>query len=201
MGDKKKEENGAAEFLTNFAVGGISGAVAKTVTAPLERVKLVMQTQDANPRIVSGEIPRYKSISDCFVRLYKEQGVLSFWRSNFTNVLRYVPTQAFNFGFKDLIKQMFPRYDSKTEFGKFFLVQMASGGLAGAGSLTLVYPLDYARTRLAADVGSGKRDFKGLGDCLKKTAQGPSGVLGLYNGYLLLPFLFLFVPFVLWGRF
>lgn len=37
----------------------------------------------------------------------------------------------------------------------FFLVNMASGGLAGAGSLCFVYPLDYARTRLASDVGSG----------------------------------------------
>lgn len=40
---------------------------------------------------------------------------------------RYVPTQAFNFAFKDSIKQLFPRYDSKKEFGKFFLVQLASG--------------------------------------------------------------------------
>jgi solute carrier family 25 (mitochondrial adenine nucleotide translocator), member 4/5/6/31 len=46
-----------------------------------------------------------------------------------------------------------------------------------------VYPLDYARTRLASDVGSGKRDFNGLADCLKKTASGPKGVLGLYNGF------------------
>lgn len=60
---------------------------------------------------------------------------------------------------------------------------MASGGLAGAGSLCFVYPLDYARTRLASDVGSGKRDFNGLGDCIKKTASGPKGVLGLYNGF------------------
>lgn len=60
---------------------------------------------------------------------------------------------------------------------------MASGGLAGAGSLCFVYPLDYARTRLASDVGSGKRDFKGLGDCLVKTASGPKGPLGLYNGF------------------
>merc|ERR1712196_73790 len=67
--------------------------------------------------------------------------------------------------------------------GAFFGVNMASGGLAGAGSLTIVYPLDYARTRLASDVGSGKRAFEGLGDCLKKTAQGPSGFMGLYNGF------------------
>lgn len=65
----------------------------------------------------------------------------------------------------------------------FFLVNMASGGLAGAASLCFVYPLDYARTRLASDVGSGKRDFKGLGDCLIKTASGPKGPLSLYNGF------------------
>ena len=73
--------------------------------------------------------------------------------------------------------------DPKKEFGKFFAINMASGGLAGAGSLCFVYPLDYARTRLASDVGSGKATFNGLGDCLAKTARGPSGVLGLYNGF------------------
>ncbi len=67
--------------------------------------------------------------------------------------------------------------------GKFFAINIASGGLAGAGSLCIVYPLDYARTRLAADVGSGKRDFSGLFDCLKKTATGPKGFFGLYNGF------------------
>jgi len=60
---------------------------------------------------------------------------------------------------------------------------MASGGLAGAGSLCIVYPLDYARTRLASDVGTGKKDFNGLWDCLSKTSKGPRGVLGLYNGF------------------
>jgi len=60
-----------------------------------------------------------------------------------------------------------------------FLVNMASGGLAGAGSLCIVYPLDYARTRLASDVGTGKRDFNGLWDCLKKTATGSQGFFAL----------------------
>jgi solute carrier family 25 (adenine nucleotide translocator) protein 4/5/6/31 len=170
-------------FIRDFAIGGISGAVAKTCTAPIERVKLLIQTQDSNPRIRSGEVKRYTGIVDCFRRVNAEQGFAAFWRGNFTNVIRYFPTQAFNFAFKDSIKKLFPKADPKKEFGKFFLINMASGGLAGAGSLCIVYPLDYARTRLASDVGKGKRDFNGLADCLKKTAQGPRGVLGLYNGF------------------
>lgn len=170
-------------FMTDFALGGVAGAIAKTCTAPIERVKLIIQTQDANPRIKSGEVPRYTGIVNCFSRVYSEQGFASFWRGNFTNVIRYFPTQAFNFAFKDSIKKLFPRADPKKEFGKFFLINMASGGLAGAGSLMIVYPLDYARTRLASDVGKGKRDFDGLLDCLKKTASGPKGLLALYNGF------------------
>jgi len=173
----------AKDFLIDFALGGFSGAIAKTITAPIERVKLIIQTQDANPKIRSGEVPRYTGIGNCFSRVYNEQGFKAFWRGNMTNIIRYFPTQAFNFAFKDSIKKLFPKYDTKTEFGKFFLVQMASGALAGAGSLCIVYPLDYARTRLASDVGSGKRDFKGLADCLVKTANGPKGFLGLYNGF------------------
>jgi len=170
-------------FAADFAAGGISGAVAKTATAPIERVKLIIQTQDANPLIKSGQVKRYTGIMDCFTRVASEQGIKAFWRGNFTNVIRYFPTQAFNFAFKDTIKALFPRYNSKTEFGMFFLVNMASGGLAGAGSLCIVYPLDYARTRLASDVGSGQKSFNGLADCLAKTAKGPSGVMGLYNGF------------------
>ena len=41
---------------------GISGAVAKTATAPIERVKLIIQTQDANPLIKSGQVARYTGL-------------------------------------------------------------------------------------------------------------------------------------------
>jgi len=170
-----------SDFLVNFLAGGVSGAVAKTCTAPIERVKLIIQTQDANPKIISGEVARYTGIVDCFSRVSKEQGIKAFWRGNFTNIARYFPTQAFNFAFKDSIKAMFPKVDKNVEFGKFFFINMASGGLAGAGSLCIVYPLDYARTRLAADVGSGKQQFNGLVDCLKKTVAA-GGIKSLYNG-------------------
>merc|ERR1712060_739314 len=140
-----------------------------------------IQTQDANPKIISGEVPRYTGIVNCFTRVSSEQGIAAFWRGNFTNIIRYFPTQAFNFAFKDGIKAMFPKANKKTEFGKFFIINVASGGLAGAGSLMIVYPLDYARTRLASDVGGKERQFNGLLDCLKKTVVS-GGVGSLYNG-------------------
>ena len=176
-------KKGESNFLVDFAAGGVSGAIAKTATAPIERVKLIIQTQDSNPLIRSGQVARYTGIAICFTRVASEQGIAAFWRGNFTNVIRYFPTQAFNFAFKDKIKTLFPRYDSKKEFGLFFMTNMASGGLAGAGSLCIVYPLDYARTRLASDVGGGAKTFNGLSDCLIKTAKGPGGILSLYNGF------------------
>jgi len=179
----KGEEVSLQAWAMDFCLGGVSGAFAKTLTAPIERVRLVIQTQDANPQIRSGEVPRYTGIGNCFSRIHAEQGMAAFWRGNFTNCIRYFPTQAFNLSFKDSIKKLFPKYNPKTQFGQFFAVNMASGGMAAAGSLCIVYPLDYARTRLASDVGAGKKTFNGLADCLKKTAAGPQGPMGLYAGF------------------
>jgi len=179
-----KKDVSLQAWAADFCLGGVAGAVSKTFTAPIERVKLLIQTQDANPLIRSGEVPRYTGIVDCFTRIKAEQGVGAFWRGNFTNCIRYFPTQAFNLSFKDLFKSMFPRYNPKTEFGMFFMANMVSGGAAAAGSLCIVYPLDYSRTRLASDVGSGKKTFNGLLDCITKTAKGPLGPAGLYAGFL-----------------
>ena len=168
-------------FLVDFMIGGVSAAVSKTLVAPIERVKLLLQVQDANPNIPADQ--RYNGIGDCFSRVIKEQGFGSLWRGNLANVVRYFPTQALNFACKDFYKKTLCPYNPKTEPGKFFIGNCASGGAAGATSLSLVYPLDFARTRLAADVGSGKdREFNGLVDCLKKTAS-KNGAGALYNGF------------------
>ncbi|XP_042856348.1 ADP/ATP translocase 3-like isoform X2 [Penaeus japonicus] len=122
---------------------------------------------------------------DCFVRIPKEQGVLAYWRGNLANVIRYFPTQALNFAFKDKYKQIFlGGVDKKTQFWRFFIGNLASGGAAGATSLCFVYPLDFARTRLAADIGkgAGQREFNGLGDCLVKIFKA-DGLGGLYRGF------------------
>merc|ERR1719242_1097872 len=175
-------EKAKKSFVTDFFIGGISAAVSKTIVAPIERVKLLLQVQDASSSIKPED--RYNGIGDCFSRVIKEQGFGALWRGNLANVIRYFPTQALNFSFKDLYKQRFNPFDSKTQPVKFFFGNCASGGAAGATSLCVVYPLDFARTRLAADVGDaeGRREFNGLVDCLKKIAQ-KDGVKGLYQGF------------------
>jgi len=78
---------------------------------------------------------------------------------------------------------MFPNYNPQTDFWRFFGANMAAGGLAGAASLLIVYPLDFARTRLAADVGKdGAREFNGLVDCISKVAK-KAGPMALYQGF------------------
>lgn len=179
----KEKEFNAKKFFADLAAGGTAGGISKTLVAPIERVKLLLQTQDANPLIKSGQIPRYTGIVNCFVRVAREQGIGSFWRGNLANVIRYFPTQAFNFAFKDTIKKQFPKYDPKKEFGRFFMANLAAGGAAGACSLLIVYPLDFARTRLAADVGKGaNREFTGLVDCLRKVVV-RGGPMALYQGF------------------
>merc|ERR1712183_843639 len=150
--------------------------------APIERVKLVLQTQAASTQITADM--QYKGIVDAVVRIPKEQGFGAFWRGNLANVIRYFPTQALNFAFKDTYKQLFlAGVDKKTQLWRYFAGNLASGGAAGATSLCFVYPLDFARTRLAADVGSGKaRQFTGLGNCLTTIAK-RDGIGGLYQGF------------------
>jgi len=168
-------------FVVDFLIGGVSAAVSKTVVAPIERVKLLLQVQDANRNIAPEN--RYNGIGDCFKRVVAEQGFGSLYRGNLANVVRYFPTQAINFACKDFYKIYLCPYNPKTQPGMFFIGNCASGGAAGATSLCFVYPLDFARTRLAADVGSGgDREFNGLIDCLKKSAQ-KGGISGLYNGF------------------
>lgn len=170
-----------SSFLTDFLVGGVSAAVSKTAVAPIERVKLLLQVQDASKSIAPEN--RYNGIGDCFSRVLSEQGMGAFWRGNLANVIRYFPTQALNFSFKDVYKKIFNPYNAKKEPVKFFFGNCMSGGAAGATSLCVVYPLDFARTRLAADVGSGgSREFTGLMDCLAKTFKS-DGPQGLYRGF------------------
>jgi len=137
--------------------------------------------------INAGRLDRpYSGITDCFKRTYADEGVKSFWRGNGTNVLRYFPTQALNFAFKDYFKKMFG-FKKSEGFGKWVAGNVLSGAGAGASSSVFVYSLDYARTRLSADGKSagkgGQRQFSGLIDVYKQTLKS-DGIAGLYRGFV-----------------
>ncbi|KAI3796725.1 hypothetical protein L1987_39404 [Smallanthus sonchifolius] len=179
-------EKGLAGFAIDFLMGGVSAAVSKTAAAPIERVKLLIQNQDE--MIKAGRLSHpYKGIQECFARTVKEEGIMSLWRGNTANVIRYFPTQALNFAFKDYFKKLFNKKKEVDGYWMWFGGNLASGGAAGASSLFFVYSLDYARTRLANDAKAAKkagegRQFNGLVDVYKKTIA-TDGVAGLYRGF------------------
>jgi len=177
MGDTKK-----LGFVENFMLAGVAAGVSKTVAAPIERVKLLVQNQDE--MIKQGRLDRpYTGVIDCTTRVLKTEGIVPFWRGNLANVLRYFPTQALNFAFKDTIKALFATPKDASS-GRKFATNIASGGFAGTMSLLFVYSLDYARTRLANDAKGkgGERQFNGLIDVYVKTLKS-DGIQGLYRGF------------------
>lgn len=91
------QNNKTLVFVQDLLLGGTSGIIAKTACAPLERVKILLQVQGTNTQSST----HYNSFLDALVRVPKEQGFLSFWRGNLANCLRYFPTQAMNFAFKE----------------------------------------------------------------------------------------------------
>ncbi|CAN1217562.1 Probable ADP,ATP carrier protein At5g56450 [Linum perenne] len=83
--------------------------VVHTIVAPIERTKLLLQTQESNMAILGGGHRKFKGMVDCIVRTVKEEGVLSLWRGNGSSVLRYYPSVALNFSLKvHLIKRPVP---------------------------------------------------------------------------------------------
>jgi solute carrier family 25 (mitochondrial adenine nucleotide translocator), member 4/5/6/31 len=186
QGDAKKPK---LSFVENFALSGCAAVISKTAAAPIERVKLLVQNQAE--MLKQGKISEpYKGIVDCTTKTFRAEGLGSFWRGNLANCIRYFPTQALNFAFKDKIKAAFK--SSKSDpylvgFGK----NIASGGVAGAMSLCFVYSLDYARTRLANDTksvkkagGAAERQYSGLIDVYRKTLAS-DGIGGLYRGFVI----------------
>lgn len=183
---KKMAKTRKLGFAENFALSGVAAVISKTAAAPIERIKLLIQNQDE--MLKTGRLKEpYKGVVDCTVRVYRTEGLLPFWRGNLANCIRYFPTQALNFAFKDKIKALFNM--KKTDsYGTKFTKNILSGGAAGALSLCFVYSLDYARTRLANDAkAAGKgasRQFNGLVDVYRKTLQS-DGFVGLYRGFMI----------------
>ncbi|KAL4633417.1 hypothetical protein ACB092_04G121500 [Castanea dentata] len=172
-------------FSLDFVLGGVAAVISRSAAAPMERVKLLLQNQ--GEMIKRGQLTRpYMGVGDCFKRVLREEGLLSFWRGNQANVIRYFPTQAFNFAFKGYFKNIFGRSKEKDGYIKWFAGNVASGSAAGATTSLFLYHLDYARTRLGTDGRqcqvNGQRQYKGIADVYRKTLSS-DGIIGLYRGF------------------
>jgi solute carrier family 25 (adenine nucleotide translocator) protein 4/5/6/31 len=180
-------------FLESFFISGFAAIISKTIAAPIERLKLLLQNQ--GEMIKQGKLDKtYKNAFDCMIRTYRNEGFLSFWRGNLANCIRYFPTQALNFAFKDKIKILL-QIDKKDSQKIKLLKNILAGGIAGFISLPFVYSLDYARTRLSNDIllsgNNGARQFKGLIDVYLKTIK-TDGIVGLHRGFSISAFAMFF---------
>jgi len=184
MADEKQKQF-KLSFVEHFGLSA-TAAVIGQVAAPIERVKLLLQNQ--HEMIKQGKLSEpYKGVINCTVRTFKNEGLLPFWRGNLANIIRIFPNQAFNFALKEKIKSIF-KQNKADGYLINFSKNIASGGAAGAMSLCFVYSLDFARTKLATDAMSskkeGSREYSGLIDVYRKTLAS-DGIQGLYRGFVI----------------
>ncbi|KAK3443117.1 hypothetical protein EUGRSUZ_B03361 [Eucalyptus grandis] len=88
-----RAEKKVSTFLENFLMGVVSAAVSKSAAALIERIKLLIQNRDEMLKFGSlSEL--YKGITDCFVRVIKDEGMLALWRGHTVNCARILPDQG-----------------------------------------------------------------------------------------------------------
>lgn len=178
-------------FLTDFAIGGVSTAVTQSILSPMERIQFIFMTKSVNPSIKKSQ--RSMTIRTCVEKIFRKEGLKAFWRGNTSIVTRSLPSTALNFSLKNFYQGLFDNllnkkrlmFGEKTKeigFWMGFGRNLVAGGLAGVTSLTLTYPLDMLRVRMAVDMGSSEsRKYKSVTHCFKKITKS-EGLRGFYKG-------------------
>ena len=126
--------------------GGIAGAASRTATAPLDRLKVIMQVQTTRTTVMH-------AIKD----IWAKGGMLGFFRGNGLNVVKVAPESAIRFYTYEMLKEyiMKSKGENKSEVGAS--ERLVAGGLAGAVSQTAIYPIDLVKTRLQTYSCEGRK--------------------------------------------
>lgn len=151
--------------LKTLVCGGVAGAVAKTVIAPFDRVKIHFQVQ--NPAMVAYS-GRLSGIFGALHSIYKTTGFLGLYRGHSAMLLRIFPYAAINFYSYEYFKSIL--YGTKTAESVVWWKRLLAGSLAGAVAVTFTYPLDIIRVRMAYDLAA-------------KPASGPVTLSTLWSSY------------------
>eukprot|EP00766_Chilomastix_caulleryi_P003187 gnl/Chilomastix_caulleri/424.p1 GENE.gnl/Chilomastix_caulleri/424~~gnl/Chilomastix_caulleri/424.p1 ORF type:complete len:290 (+),score=94.10 gnl/Chilomastix_caulleri/424:87-956(+) len=157
-------------FTQDMLCGGISGAIARTVTSPLDVVKIILQCQ-------RGPNPKYTGTFDAFSKILAEQGVKGFWKGNNLALMRIIPYSAVKFAAFEKYK---PYFADKT--GRLNNVsRLVAGALAGITAVAATYPLDVLRTRFAVQDSKNPK-YTGVFQAFKKIID-EEGFGALYAGF------------------
>jgi len=152
------------------AAGGGAGIIARTASAPFDRVKLLFQVQAVAQNV---ESKAYTSLSQAFMKILKEEGVLAFWKGNGVNVIRVAPYSAAQLGSNDYYKRLLADENGKLSLPK----RLTAGACAGMTGTALTHPLDTVRLRLALP-NSGYNGLIHATTTMYKT----EGIGSLYKG-------------------
>ncbi|XP_065086560.1 mitochondrial adenyl nucleotide antiporter SLC25A25 isoform X1 [Ochlerotatus camptorhynchus] len=164
--DFTQSEMQSGMWWRHLAAGGFAGAVSRTCTAPLDRLKVFLQVQSTKQRI-----------SDCLQYMLKEGGVQSLWRGNFINVLKIAPESAIKFAAYEQVKRLI-RGSDKRQLSIY--ERFVAGACAGGVSQTAIYPLEVLKTRLALRKTG---QYSSILDAASKIYR-REGVRSFYRGYI-----------------
>ena len=140
-----KHINGFICFLITFAFGVIAAFIAKTISAPIERIKLIQQSLPL-------EKFSHIGIINCSKYIYRHEGIMAYWRGNWANCLRYIPRFALDMAIKEPLGKIFnPGLSDNVAI--VIGTKWAAGAIASFSSTIICYPLEFVRTHLATDIG------------------------------------------------
>lgn len=138
----KKDKQNLMYVVKSGTAGGLAGCVAKTLIAPLDRVKILFQT--GNPLFVK-YTHKWNGLYEALKYIRSSEGGTGLFRGHSATLLRIFPYAGVKFIVYEQIRaQLIPSRDYETN-----LRRMLSGSLSGVCSVFCTYPLDVLRVRLA----------------------------------------------------
>ncbi|GIQ88781.1 graves disease carrier protein [Kipferlia bialata] len=152
--------------------GGISGGVARTITSPLDVVKIIMQCQRGPV-----ETRKYASVGHAFTSIMATSGIKGLWRGNGVALVRMIPYTAIKFAAFERYKPVFA-----DEEGKLSNVRrLVAGALAGITAVAATYPLDVVKTRFSIQSHENPK-YTGVLQSLGLIAR-EEGITALWSGF------------------
>ncbi|XP_035032859.2 calcium-binding mitochondrial carrier protein SCaMC-1 [Hippoglossus stenolepis] len=163
-----EEEKTTGIWWRQLSAGAMAGAVSRTGTAPLDRMKVFMQVHSSKSNKIS--------LVGGFKQMVKEGGFASLWRGNGINVLKIAPETAIKFMAYEQFKKMLASEPGKVRTHERFL----AGSMAGATAQTVIYPMEVMKTRLTLRKTG---QYSGMLDCAKQIVR-KEGLKAFYKGYV-----------------